>query len=385
MGIFNRKKEIKNEVSLQELMANYVDYNGELITVSTATRIAVVYSCVNVIAETLGTLPIKIYKTNKNGSRESVTNVPFYRTLQEPNKMQSQFDFKEIMAWNLLLRGKFFAFKILNMAGEVTELLPINPDSVSVVKENYQYKFIVDGVTYDAKRIFYILTKEGKSVLETQSQTFNLALTKNNFSSSVYKNQGTPNLVIKTAKEFVNDEAFQTFKKRWQDTYGGAGNARKMAILSPGMDIAPLNVSASDVELLESMKYSDTQICGLFRVPPHLVGILDHATYSNIEEQSIEFARYTILPWVSRIEQAFNNQCIKDKDLKCEFLMDGLERGNTTQRYEAYNKAINATWMTPDEVRAKENMNPLPDGMGEKPLRPKNMYQEGELENGQEE
>lgn len=385
MGIFSRKKknEIQN-ISIQELL-QYVEYDGRTISASTAISLSIVFSCVNVIAETLGTIPIKIYKTDKMGGRIATTSPTFYKTLQKPNKMQTQFDFKEVMAWNLLLRGKFFAYKIFNAMGEVTELIPINPDVVSVEVVNYEYIFTIDGKKYNADRIFHIFTKEGRSVLETQASTFNLALAKGQFSTSVYKNGQTPNMAMKMERDFADEEAFQKFKKRWNETYAGSNNARKMAFLPPGMDVVPLNVKASDVELLESMKYSDTQICGIFRVPPHLVGILDKATYSNIEEQSIEFARYTMLPWVARIEQAFNTQCLKSKDLKCEFLMDVLERGNTTQRYEAYNKAINACWITPDEVRAKENMNPLPDGLGEKPLKPKNMYTEKELKENENE
>lgn len=354
---------------LAELFGTMSKSTGEIVTPATATRLASVYGCCNVLAESLATLPIKLYnKTIKNGDpvEELVTDNRFARTLQRPNPNDTPFDFFERIVWQLALRGQAFAIKNVVM-GEVVELLPIDDPSEVMVNENpdWTLSFVYKGKTYSQKQMLYLKMRDGKSILKQQSDTIGRAQAITKYAGSYFKNSALPNLVVSTDAT-MNKDAADRFKETWDSTFRGAENGNKIAILDQGKKLTPLTVSNEDAQFLETSKYTDTQICGLFRVSPHMIGILDHATFSNIENLGIQFRTYTMTPWCRRIETAITRQCLWDmgqpNSLHCEFNLDGLERGDIKSRYQAYTQAIQAGWMTPNEVRKKENLNKQDDG-----------------------
>jgi HK97 family phage portal protein len=168
----------------------------------------------------------------------------------------------------------------------------------------------------------------------------------------------------------------------WDDTYGGVERSNKVAIVDDGKKVERLSLTNEDSQFLDSNKYSDSQIAGLFRVPVYMIGNYDKATFSNIEHLGIQFARFTMAPWCRRVETALTQQCLNDKKLYVEFLMDSLERGDILSRYQAYRTGRESGFLSANEIRQRENMDPYEGG--DEYLQPLNHKAVGEEEGGQQ-
>jgi HK97 family phage portal protein len=366
MGFRNFVKRITGLVDINdlgELFKGYDSTSGEFVSADTVKRLFAVYACVNVLAETLATLPLKLYRTDSDDNRVSAKETALAKTIKNPNPTDTSFDFFERIVWHLALRGKFFAIKI-KVFGEVVSLLPVaNPDSVGVSEtSDHRYEFTIGGKTYSQDDVFFIIMHDGKSVIKYQADTFGKNQAINKYGASFFKNGARPTTVIETTSNFKDENAYQRFRQMWEDTYGGAGKAHKTGILNPGMTLKTLDLTNEDSQFLETNKYSDSQIAGLFRVPVYMIGNYDKATFSNIENLGQQFSRFTMAPWCRRIETAITRQCIYEKDVYSEFLMDSLERGNLLTRYQAYNVGRTAGFLSANEIRRKENMNPYDGG-----------------------
>ncbi len=350
--------------NLNELFSGYgyQTDSGEIIGPESVKRIFAVYACTNVLAESLATLPLKVYHRDEDDNRQVVSDHPLAKVLKKPNPTMSTFDFFEHMMWSLVLRGRYFAVKV-RVFGKIKALHPVmDPDSVGVYKTDTQrYQFTIGGKTYDQDDVLFIMTHGGTSVIKYQADTFGKALAVDRYGSSFFKNGAKPAVAIKVPKK-LDDAAHDRMIKRWNDTYGGSGNSHKTAILDDGKEITPIPISNEDSQFLETMKYSDSQIAGLFRVPVYMIGNYDKATFSNIENLGLQFSRFTMVPWCKRIELAIRNQLIDEHDYYCEFLMDSLERGNLLSRYQAYKVGRTAGFLSPNEIRKKENMDPYEGG-----------------------
>ena len=361
MSIFKRK--ITNQTNSQSIHELIMSYINDFVPTNSKNLWAV-YACVNVIAETLGSLPLPIYQRKEGDIKEKVKLGEIDTLLLNPNTRQTRFDLFEEMVWHLALRGKYYAIK--NGLGKKTkELLPINPDQVNVDETNY-YKpvFSINGKEYQQKDLLIIYMHNGNSVISDQRKTIDLASSLSNYSNNFFKNGARPSGVIETDNKMETD-AFIRFKKQWESFYEGTNNVGKTAILDQGKKYKPLALSNVDAQFLEFTKKSDVEICGIFRVPPHMIGILDNATFSNIENQSLSFTKYTMSPWCKRIELAITEQIIKPQlgtDYFCEFNMNALERADIVSRYQAYNTGRMAGFLSTNEIRKKENMNPVENG-----------------------
>lgn len=366
MSIFSKKnKEIKDSIepmSLDSYFRQYITSGMSGITDSSAKKLFAVYACVNVLGESIATLPLHLYKINKDGSKEKIYN-DFTKLIKSPNEEDSKFDFLERMVWHLALRGNFYALK--NKVGKETkELLWLEPDSVNTVVTDWVPAFTYNNKEYTKKDIFYIKSHGGKSIISSQAETLFFANSLKEYSANFFKNGARLSGMVEMSGK-MDQEAFKRFKTMWNETFSGSQNAGKTAILDNGKTFHPLSVSNIDAQYLETTKKTDAEICGLFRVPPHMVGILDNATFSNIENQALQFTKYTLSPWCVRIEDAFTQQIVKPQfgaNYYCKFNMDALERGNIASRYAAYNIGRNAGFLSRNEVREKENYNPIEGG-----------------------
>lgn len=368
MSIFSKNKknnEIKNStesMSLDSYFQQYINSGMSGMSESGAKKLFAVYACVNVLGESIATLPLHLYKINKNGEKEKIYN-DFTTLIKSPNEEDSQFDFLERMVWHLALRGNFYALK--NKVGKETkELLWLEPDSVNTVITDWKPTFTYNSNEYTKEKMFYIKSHGGKSIISSQAETLFFANSLKEYSASFFKNGARLSGMIEMQGKMDKD-AFSRFKTMWEETFSGSQNAGKTAILDNGKTFHPLSVSNIDAQYLETTKKTDAEICGLFRVPPHMVGILDNATFSNIENQALQFTKYTLSPWCVRIEDAFTQQIVKPQfgtDYYCKFNMDALERGNIASRYAAYNIGRNAGFLSRNEVREKENYNPIEGG-----------------------
>ncbi len=359
-------KKIIHLLSIDELFQQswgaFQSSSGEHVSNETVKRLYAVYACVNVLAESLATLPPKLYKKSEAG-REVVKDHVFSRTLKKPNELGTSFDFFEQLVWHLALRGRYFAMKV-KVRGEVYSLIPIeDPDSVTVITtDDYELRFIIKGETYTLDDVLYIQMHNGRSIIKAQADTFGKNQAINRYGASFFKNGAMPGLVIKNPNRFKDDAAFERFRKQWEDTYGSAGKANKVAILDDGKTVEKLSLTNEDSQFLDTNKYSDSQIAGLFRVPVYMIGNYDKATFSNIENLGIQFARFTMAPWCKRVETAITEQCLKDKSLYVEFLMDSLERGDILSRYSAYRTGRESGFLSANEIRQRENLDPYEGG-----------------------
>jgi HK97 family phage portal protein len=364
----------------------YQTATGLRVSPESALRVAAVYACVRVIAETISSLPLIIYKSLPNGGRERATDHPAYKLLHDtPNEWQTSYEFWEMMQAHLELRGNAFARKVAGMDSAIEQLIPLHPDRVSVfrlpngrLQYQVRYFYTAKVETYAQEEIFHLrgLSSDGLVGLSTigvGAEAIGVGLAAQEFAARFFQNDSTPSGVL-THPKVLTDTSHERIKKSWREQNSGM-NQHSIKVLEEGMTYANIGLTNKDSQLLEARQFSRGDIASLFRVPPHKIGDLSRATFSNIEQQNIEFATDAIRPRLVRTEKRIESDILEPFGLGplyfCEFLMDALMRGDLKSRYEAYSTGINAGFLVRNEARAKENLNPI-DGLDE-PLAPLNL------------
>ena len=358
--------------------------SGTIVTSDSAMRLSTVYKCIKVISETIGMLPMHMYRSSADGkTRERERDDPVARLLAvRPNAWQTPMQFRTMMEAHRSMRGNAYAQIVSGRNGLPEALVPLHPDRVTPeVASNglprYRVKSAngVNEVTMVQGEILHLtgLTLDGYTGLnpiQAEREAIGAAIAARDYGSRFWNNDARPPFWIKIPGQFKDADVASNFRDDWQAKYGG-NNRGRPAALDRGMEIHELGLSNQDAQWIDARKYSDVDICGLWRVPPHKIGILDRATWGNIEQQNIEFVTDTLLPLAVSWEQAVSRDLIVDENLFVELIMALLLRGDTTTRYAAYGKAIQDGWLTRNEARQLENRNPLP-GLDE-PLQPLNM------------
>jgi len=293
---------------------------------------------------------------------------------------------------HLLLWGNSFSEIERNGRGDVVALWPIHPTrievSVKTIEGVPQLAFDVrqkSGSTITLMQNQVLLVSGlgygilGKSPIQLHREGLGISVAAEQYGGKFFKNDARPGFVL-THPGTMGDEAFERFRDSWKKTYEGSGNAHRVAILEEGMKPEDVGLPPGDAQFIETRKYQRSEVASIYRVPPHMIGDLEKATFSNIEHQGIEFVVHSLRPWLVRIEQAINMQLLMPAergDYFAQHIVDGLLRGDTQSRFEAYTKARNWGWMNADDIRELENMNPLPDGIGQIYLQPLNMVPAG--------
>jgi HK97 family phage portal protein len=360
---------------------------GLRVTSGSAMRLSAVYSCVRVLSETFAVLPLRLYKKRADGGRDEVRDHWLYRLLAKaPNVWQTPFEWREMMMGHLALRGNAFNEIVANGKGEITQLIPIHPDRIQArlrVDGNYDYVVRqLDGsdVVYARGRIWHLrgLSSDGilgLNPIEVAADVFGLGIAAQSYGSRFFANDTKPGGWLEMTGKFADDAARQQFKESWAQAQGGLSRG-KTAVLESGMKYHELSLNNSDAQFLESRKFSRSEIASVFRVPPHKIGDLDKATFSNIEQQSLEFVNDTMTPWAERWESSIETFLMLDgDDLEVEFDFANLLRGDSAARAVFLKAGINDGWMTRNEARISEGLNPI-DGL-DAPLRPLNMVENG--------
>jgi len=366
----------------------YQTASGLRVSPESAMRVAAVYACVRVVAETVASLPLEIYKRLPNGGKEVALNHPLYPVFhRQPNPWQTSYEFWELMQAHLELRGNAFAKKVSGVNGPYTQLIPLHPDRVSVFrmpdgKLQYQVRYFYTArvETYLQEEIFHLrgLSADGLVGLSTigvGAETIGCGLAAQEFAARFFENDATPGGVMIHPKT-LTDAAHKRIQNSWKEYFSGS-NQHGVAILEEGMSYQAVGITNKDSQLLEARQFSRGDIASLFRVPPHKIGDLSRATFSNIEQQNIEFATDCIRPRCVRLERKINCDLMEplnfgsEDEYFAEFTMDALMRGDLKSRYEAYSTGIQAGFMLRSEARTNENMNPVP-GL-DKPLMPLNL------------
>jgi len=319
-------------------------------------------------------MPLHVYKRQDDDRKTRDSSHAWYDTLHKsPNVWQTPITFKAMMIGHLLLRGNFYA-RIDDpqpQAGRLSpSLVPLNPDRMQIPRQDrygyitYKYSYS-DGTTreYDQDQILHVklLTSDGlvgMSPLTYARETLGLAQAQSGYAASLFGGGGFIKYYLKTSKR-LGAEGKKNFREGWRDLHGDA-RTFEPPILEDDMDIKTLGMSNDDAQFLESRKFSAYELCQFLGVPPHLVFLLDRATFSNIEHQGLEFLTIHLNPYLVRIEQEL--QPWLGDDYFAEFLRDAIVRGDLSSRYTAYNMGLQAGFITPNEVRLRENLDPLPGG-----------------------
>lgn len=358
-----------------------VDYNGVASGVAVdelrAMQTSAVYACVRVLSETVASLPLFLFRKEKRGSAKA-TEHPLYEVLHDlPNGEMTSFNFREVMMTSLLLYGNAYARIIRDKAGHVKELWYLKPTQMEVERDSvtkklkYTYSDDKDNksYTYKPEQIFHIVGLgydgiKGLSPIDQAREAVGLALATEEYGARFFGNGARPGGVLEHPGAVKDPEKL---RESWNKVYQGAKNSNKVAVLEEGMKYHEIGLSPEASQFLETRKYQLNEICRIFRVPPHLVGDLERSTFSNIEHQSIDFVTHTIRPWLVRWEQAIYKSLLNEQERSlyyAKFNVDGLLRGDFATRTQGYATARQNGWMSVNEIRELEEMNPIPPEKG---------------------
>ena len=353
--------------------------SGKPVTERSAMQMTAVYSCVRILAEAVAGLPVHLYRYTEDGGKEKALDHPLYRLLHdEPNPEMSSFVFRETLMTHLLLWGNAYAQVIRNGKGEVVALYPLMPNKMTVDRdENGQLYYTYRRSNEEAP------TMEGSSVTLKPSDVLHIpglgfdglvgyspiAMAKNSIGMAIaceeygakfFANGATPGGILEHPGT-VKDP--QRVRDSWNSAFGGSSNANKVAVLEEGMKYTPISISPEQAQFLETRKFQINEIARIFRVPPHMVGDLEKSSFSNIEQQSLEFVKYTLDPWVVRWEQSIQRALLTQEEKQkyfVKFNLEGLLRGDYQSRMNGYAIGRQNGWMSANDIRELENLDRIP-------------------------
>nr|WP_153317611.1 phage portal protein [Sinorhizobium medicae] len=345
---------------------------GEPITDQNILAISAVWACVNLLAGTIASLPLMVYRTNSRGERTLARDHPLFRILHDsPNYDQTATDFWEYSSASIELWGNSYAAIERNGGGRVAALTPLRPDNVSVRRlenGNLEYRWTKDGENHvgSDRAILHIRgfggdPLGGMSTLHFGRHAFGLARAIDRAAAGTFSN----GMIAQTALTFerwLTDEQRNLAETKLSEKYIGAKNSGRPIILEGGTKIDVLSIKPEDAQMLESRGFSVEEVCRFFGVPPFMVGHTQKVTSfgSGLEQQVLGFQKFTLRRRLKRIEQALEKQLLtpdeRARGLTIEFNLEGLLRGDSTARAAFYQSALANGWMTINEVREKENL-----------------------------
>lgn len=362
------------------------------VSAASVQQIPEVYACLTVLSQTIAALPLGTFKRKPDGSKEKADAHPIAALLKSrPNKLQTAFEFRAQMTWDLVLHRNAFAEIVEGARGPVDQLVRLDPETVWMVKlpgsTGYVWE-VRDGAgarrRIDPEFMFQLratpLTSDnilGRSLIQDGAPTFARALALQDYARRFFENDATPGGVIEIPGRFTKELAAE-FKEKWQNQFTGK-NRHKVGVLDGGAKFSPIPLQNDKAQFIETYREVALQLLRFWRMPPHKVGMLERATNNNIEHQGLEFVTDTLLPWLVAWEQAISRDLIIASDYYfAEHNVAGLLRGDVKARYEAYRIGREWGWLSANDVRALENMNPIDSG--DAYLQPLNMGPAGSVQ-----
>ena len=374
-ALFRARDKPRDAVSAATTFSFGTSGSGKPVNARTAIQVSTVYACVRVIAETVASLPFAVYEQDKAGSKKAIDH-PLYRILHdEPNPEMTSFVWREAMLTHLLLWGNSYSQILRAGRGSIIGVYPLLPDRMEVDRDdkgNLTYTYsTTNGQTVKLRPedVLHIPGLGfdgimGYSPIAVERNAVGLAIAAEEFGSKFFGNGATPSGILTHPNTVKNPKAL---RESWMEAYGGSSNANRVAILEEGMTFTRISMPNNEAQFLETRKFQVEEICRIYRVPPHMIGDLEHATFSNIEHQSIDFAVHCIRPWLVRIEQSINRSLFSDQEkghFYSQFNLDGLMRGSYKERMEGYAIGRQNGWLNANDIRDLENMNPIPEADG---------------------
>ena len=357
--------------------------SGKRVNERTSMQMTAVYSCVRILSEAVAGLPLHFYRYTDNGGKEKAADHPLYFLLHdEPNPEMTSFVFRETLMTHLLLWGNAYAQIIRNGKGEVIGLYPLMPDRMGVERDSkgqlyYEYTVSMeDAPTVKGSTVILPPTEVlhipglgfdglvGYSPIAMAKNAIGMAIACEEYGAKFFANGAQPSGVLEHPGTLKDPSRV---RESWQSTFGGSHNANKVAVLEEGMKYTPISISPEQAQFLETRKFQINEIARIFRVPPHMVGDLEKSSFSNIEQQSLEFVKYTLDPWVSRWEQSMARSLLTAEEKKkyfVKFNVDGLLRGDYQSRMNGYAVGRQNGWMSANDIRELENLDRIPEEAG---------------------
>lgn len=358
--------------------------SGKPVNERTAMQTTAVYACVRILAEAVASLPLHVYEYQDDGGKKLVHDHPLYYLLHdEPNPEMTSFVFRETLMSHLLIWGNAYAQIIRDGAGRVLGLYPLLPDKMDVQRDDKGNIYYVYSRNSDENPMFKEygdIRLKAEDVLHIPGLGFDgligyspIAMAKNavgmtlaceEYGASFFANGANPGGVLEHPGVLKDPSKV---RESWNSVYRGVNNAHKIAVLEEGMKYQQIGIPPEEAQFLETRKFQINEIARLYRIPPHMVGDLDKSSFSNIEQQSLEFVKYTLDPWVIRWEQSLQRSLLLPGEKGKYFIklnVDGLLRGDYQSRMNGYAVGRQNGWFSANDIRGMENMNPIPDEQG---------------------
>lgn len=356
---------------------------GKAVNERSAMQMTAVYACVRILSEAIAGLPLHLYEYGCDGSKEKAVGHPLYFLLHdEPNKEMTSFVFRETLMTHLLLWGNAYAQVIRNGKGEVIALYPLMPNRMEVNRTDkgqlyYQYTTSSDDAPTVEGSTAVLMPEDvlhipglgfdglvGYSPIAMAKNAIGLAIATEEYGAKFFANGAAPSGVLEHPGTIKDP---QRVRDAWMSQFSGSRNAGKVAVLEEGMKYTPISISPEQAQFLETRKFQINEIARIFRVPPHMVGDLEKSSFSNIEQQSLEFVKYTLDPWVIRWEQSLQRTLLSSEEKKryyFKFNLEGLLRGDYASRMTGYATARQNGWMSANDIRELENLDRIPAELG---------------------
>lgn len=358
--------------------------SGKPVNERTAMQTTAVYACVRILAEAVASLPLHVCEYQDDGGKKLVHDHPLYYLLHdEPNPEMTSFVFRETLMSHLLIWGNAYAQIIRDGAGRVLGLYPLLPDKMEVQRDdkgNIYYVYSRNSDENPTFKEYGNIKLKAEDVLHIPGLGFDgligyspIAMAKNavgmtlaceEYGASFFANGANPGGVLEHPGVLKDPSKV---RESWNSVYRGVSNAHKIAVLEEGMKYQQIGIPPEEAQFLETRKFQINEIARLYRIPPHMVGDLDKSSFSNIEQQSLEFVKYTLDPWVIRWEQSLQRSLLLPGEKGKYFIklnVDGLLRGDYQSRMNGYAVGRQNGWFSANDIREMENMNPIPDEEG---------------------
>ena len=358
--------------------------SGKPVNETTAMQTTAVYACVRILSEAVASLPVHVYRYREDGGKEKVIDHPLYQVLHdEPNPEMTSFVFRETLMSHLLIWGNAYAQIIRDGAGRVLALYPLLPNKMDVQRDDKGEIYYVYSRSSDENPNFkeygdIKLKKEdvlhipglgfdgliGYSPIAMAKNAVGMTLACEEYGASFFANGANPGGVLEHPG-VLKDPA--KVRESWNAVYRGSNNAHKIAVLEEGMKYQQIGIPPEEAQFLETRKFQINEIARLYRIPPHMIGDLEKSSFSNIEQQSLEFVKYTLDPWVIRWEQSLQKALLLPGEKGKYFIklnVDGLLRGDYASRMQGYSIGRQNGWYSTNDIREMEDLNPLSDEEG---------------------
>ena len=365
-NVFIPPKTQKRDLSLNSIFPD-----ANVFDTDKALTLTAVWCAIRLLAESVSSLPISVYTKQANGDKLEDTKSPIYKLVKfKPNYYQNKITFFEFIMLSICTEGNSYVQIVRNNSGTPVQLICLDPSNVTVVVNNNELFYQVDGgAVLDSSDMLHFKTitddgVTGLSPIDQCAKALNWGVSLEEFGATFFSNGAKPSSILQTDRA-LSDTALQRLKTSFNSNYGKLKNSNSTIVLEEGLTFKPISISPEQAQFLSSRQFSIEEVARIFNCPPHMLKDLSKSSFNNIEMQSQEFVTYTLMPYITRIEQEMNLKLFRSNELGktfVEFNVNGLLRGDVKSRTEAYKTAITNGYMSINEVRQKENMNSIEGG-----------------------